>query len=84
MKTPRLDDPDLSLDKLFWHWPDAAVPFLARGMLCPGCPIAPFHGVSEACAEYGLAEAAFRREIESAVKEGARHRRSAPPDDADR
>ncbi|HET9069812.1 MAG TPA: hypothetical protein VFN28_14300, partial [Amaricoccus sp.] len=34
---------------------------------CVGCPIAPFHGVRDACAQYGLDEAAFRAELRAAV-----------------
>lgn len=66
-RRPDLDDPDLPLADLFAAWPDAARPFLARAMLCPGCPIAPFHTVVDACGEYGLDEQAFRAEIRRAV-----------------
>ncbi|MGP3697413.1 DUF1858 domain-containing protein [Rhodobacter sp. NSM] len=57
---PNLDDPDLPLARLFQFWPATAQVFLARRMLCPGCPIAPFHTVVEACDEYGFDEAEFR------------------------
>lgn len=67
---PRLDDPDLPLSVLFQTWPQAASVFLARGMLCFGCPIAPFHTVVDSCAEYGLDEAAFRAELARAVAGG--------------
>jgi hybrid cluster-associated redox disulfide protein len=66
------DDPDLMLDRLFALCPQAAAPFLARRMLCPGCPIAPFHTVGDACAEYGLEEAAFRAQLRRAVEESRR------------
>lgn len=62
-----IDDPDLPLAALFGAWPQAAQAFWARRMLCPGCPIAPFHTVIDACAEYALDEAAFRAEIRAAV-----------------
>ena len=67
MRPPDIDDPDLPLCDLFRHWPEAAAPFLARRMLCPGCPIAPFHTVIEAVEEYGLPEEAFREEIRRAA-----------------
>lgn len=67
MRGPRLDDPDMTLRMLFDHWPDTARVFLAHRMLCFGCPIAPFHTVIDACAEYGLDEAAFRAELRAAV-----------------
>lgn len=64
---PDLDDPDLSLRLLFDHWPQTAAVFLSRRMLCFGCPIAPFHTVIDACAEYGLDEAAFRADLRRAL-----------------
>lgn len=64
-----LDDPDLSLRLLFNRWPDTAQVFLDRRMLCVGCPVAPFHTVTDACAEYRLDEATFRAELRAAVAE---------------
>ncbi|MES2334331.1 MAG: DUF1858 domain-containing protein [Pseudomonadota bacterium] len=64
---PRLDDPDLPLQQLFARWPQVAAAFRARGMVCFGCPIAPFHTVIDACAEYGLDEMAFRAALQAAV-----------------
>lgn len=64
---PRMDDPDLPLALMFRHWPATAQVFLAHRMLCLGCPIAPFHTVIDACAEYGLDEAQFRAELRAAV-----------------
>lgn len=71
MMRPDIDDPDLPLSELFDHWPRTSLPFLERGMLCPGCPIAPFHTVIDACQEYGLNEPAFRAEIRRAAGEAA-------------
>jgi hybrid cluster-associated redox disulfide protein len=67
MRRPSLDDPDLPLSELFRHWPGAAELFLGRRMLCFGCPIAPFHTVIDACAEYGLDEEAFRATLRNAA-----------------
>jgi len=64
---PRMDDPNLPLAVLFCSWPAAASVFLSHRMVCFGCPIAPFHTVIDACAEYGLDEALFRAEMRSAV-----------------
>ena len=64
---PRMDDPDLPLGLLFSHWPATATVFLSHRMLCFGCPIAPFHTVIDACAEYGLDEMAFRAALQAAV-----------------
>lgn len=68
MHSPRLDDPDLPLRLIFDHWPHTATVFLSRGMLCFGCPIAPFHTVLDACAEYGLDETAFRAALKAAAQ----------------
>lgn len=65
---PGLDDPDLPLHALFARWPQTVAVFLARHMLCVGCPISPFHTVIDACAEYGLDETAFRADLHSAVR----------------
>ena len=54
------EDPDLPLADLLANWPEMVAVFLAYRMLCPGCPIAPFHTVIDACDEYGLEEQAFR------------------------
>ncbi len=67
MRGPRLDDPDLPLRLLFDRWPETAQVFLSRRMFCFGCPIAPFHTVVDACAEYRLDEAIFRAELRAAV-----------------
>ena len=64
---PGMDDPDLPLAMLFCRWPDAAGVFLSHRMICFGCPIAPFHTVIDACAEYGLNETLFRAELRAAV-----------------
>ena len=67
MRRPDIDDPDLPLEELFRHWPAAARPFFERRMLCPGCPIAPFHTVVEACEEYQLDEDGFRADLRRAA-----------------
>lgn len=67
MRHPDIDDPDLPLSELFAEWPDAALVFLERRMLCPGCLIAPFHTIMDACAEYGLDEDDFRAEVKRRI-----------------
>lgn len=76
---PDIDDPDLPLLALFGCWPTSAGVFLAHGMGCFGCPIAPFHTVVDACVEYGLDERCFRAELRRAlavVPPGAHWRRT--------
>ena len=70
MCDPEIDEHDLPLQTLFCCWPTTAQVFLARGMLCFGCPIAPFHNILDACAEYRLSEAGFRAELNAALKAG--------------
>lgn len=63
-----IDDPDLPLACLFIEWPNAASAFLSRRMLCFGCPIAPFHTVTDACEEYHLDEETFRAALRRAAR----------------
>ena len=63
------EDPDLPLSVLFANWPDVVDLFLARDMLCPGCPIAPFHTVIDACEEYALDEAELRAELRQKIRQ---------------
>lgn len=62
-----IDDPDLTLDEMFRTWPETAAVFLKRGMLCIGCPVAPFHTLIDACREYQLGEAVMRDELKSII-----------------
>lgn len=68
---PDIEDPDLPLEAIFEMWPATAAVFLRRGMLCVGCPVAPFHTVIDACREYRLDEDAFRGELRRAATRGA-------------
>ena len=62
------DDPDLPLQGLFDRWPATAAVFLSHRMLCFGCPIAPFHTIADACAEYRLDETVFRARLLAAMR----------------
>ncbi|MGB8623577.1 MAG: hypothetical protein WCD16_12220 [Paracoccaceae bacterium] len=68
MHHPDFEDPDLPLSVLFTEWPETAGPFFERRMLCPGCPIAPFHAIANACLEYDLDEEDFREELEARIR----------------
>ncbi|WP_425101791.1 DUF1858 domain-containing protein [Tropicibacter sp. S64] len=68
MSQPDFDDPDLPLANLFAAWPDMAQVFMDKRMLCPGCLIAPFHAISDACLEYNLDEDAFREDLQARIK----------------
>lgn len=63
MKLKALDDPDLDLDTLLRRFPQLSPAFLSRDMLCVGCLVAPFHTISDACAEYGLSQEGFIEEL---------------------
>ncbi|RYH10432.1 hypothetical protein [Tropicimonas sp. IMCC6043] len=68
MRHSDLDDPDLPLATLFAEWPGLAPEFWERHMLCPGCPIAPFHTIADVCEVYGLDEVEFRAVLAQAVR----------------
>ncbi len=67
MSGPKIDDPDLPLGLLFFHWPQTAPVFFAHSMACFGCPIAPFHSVIDACHQYDLDETLFRAKLQAAA-----------------
>ena len=67
MPRHKLADPDLTLDIVMREWPETIAVFLAHRMMCVGCLINPFHTISEACQEYRLDEAAFRRELDLSI-----------------
>lgn len=67
MTPSNIDDPDLPLTTLFTEWPGTPAVFIKHRMLCFGCPIAPFHTIIDACAEYDLDEDTFRAELRQAA-----------------
>ncbi len=68
MQKPDLDDPALPLSAIFEHWPETAPLFFMHNMACPGCPIARFYSLSDACRRAGLDEAQFRADIKAHVR----------------
>lgn len=67
MSVPRLDDPNLKLNRLLNTWPETSSVFLKHKMLCVGCLVNPFHSVADACLEYCLDESEFREEMRLAI-----------------
>lgn len=65
----KLND-DATMDAIMRETPAAIRVVLQHGMLCVGCPIAPFHTVSEAALEHDLDEDQLRRDLEAAVDAG--------------
>jgi hybrid cluster-associated redox disulfide protein len=64
MRRADFDNPDLPLSEAFARWPELSKVFFEHQMLCVGCPIAPFHTLTDACLEYGLNEDQFRGELD--------------------
>jgi len=71
----KLND-DATMDAIMRETPAAIRVVLQHGMLCVGCPIAPFHTVSEAAREHDLDEDQLRRDLEATVDAGDGTRRS--------
>ncbi|MFD1697340.1 hypothetical protein [Roseibium aestuarii] len=68
----------MTLACLFARWPETPGVFIRRQMLCYGCPVARFHTVLDAVAEYGLEEAEFRAELRMAAEPGETFSRTDP------
>ncbi|MGL4237592.1 DUF1858 domain-containing protein [Tabrizicola sp.] len=71
MRVPSLDDPDLPIADIMRRWPETMSVFIARGMLCVGCMIGPFHTVDDACAEYGIDPDVLLAELRTAIMSAA-------------
>lgn len=68
MRTDRMLNPDMSVDEIMRRWPATIAVMLRHSMLCVGCPIGVFHTVTEACAEHGVDEDLFVRELLGAIR----------------
>lgn len=56
-------DETMSMDAIMRTWPGTIDVMLKHQMLCVGCPVAPFHTVSDACREHGVNKALFVQDI---------------------
>ena len=65
---PALDE-DMTMDEIMRRWPATIRVVLDHGMLCVGCPIAPFHTVEDAVREHHIDGVRFRHDIETAIKQ---------------
>jgi len=61
-------DEDMTMDEIMRLWPATIRVVLDHGMLCVGCPIAPFHTVGDAVREHHLDGVRFRLDIENAIR----------------
>ena len=68
------------VDDVLTRWPRAVRAFNRLRMACPGCVMAPFETVNEACAAYGVKvnglAAAIREEVGADAGSGAERTRS--------
>lgn len=69
MKQQRALDPDMPVDEVMRQWPATISVMLKHRMLCVGCPIGPFHSVTEACRAHGLDEDAVVSELVEVIFE---------------
>ena len=65
MQTP--DIAAMSLSEIMSRWPATIRLFLDLRLLCVGCPIAPFHTISDACREHSMDEARFLDDIKREI-----------------
>ena len=66
MRNP--DIVDLTLAEIMSTWPSTIRIFLDRRMQCVGCPIAPFHTLTDAAEEHGLVLAHLVSEVELQIE----------------
>lgn len=66
VRTPRVH-PDMPIDEVMRRWPATIHVLVRRRMLCVGCPIGPFHTISEACREHAVPESEFLMELEAVL-----------------
>jgi hybrid cluster-associated redox disulfide protein len=69
---------DMTMDEIMRRWPGTIRVAIRNGMLCVGCPIAPFHTVDDAAREHVLDEAALRQTLEAAITPKAEARVAIP------
>ena len=63
----RLHD-DMTMDAIMREWPDTIRVVLDHGLLCVGCPIAPFHSPADAAKEHQVDETLLIRNLVGAMK----------------
>ena len=58
---------DMTMDEIMRRWPATIRVVLDYGMLCVGCPIAPFHTVDDAVKEHAVDGGRFRHDVETVI-----------------
>mgnify|MGYP001159281659 CR=1 FL=1 len=64
---PKFHD-DMTMDAIMREWPDTIRVVLDHGLLCVGCPIAPFHSPADAAKEHQVDETLLIRDLVGAMK----------------
>lgn len=64
-------DVSMLVDDVMRHYPATIRAFLDRRMNCPGCPIACFHTVADACREHGVVAEDFLSDLRQMVARAA-------------
>lgn len=57
----------MPVDEIMRRWPSTIRVMIRHQMLCVGCPIGPFHTVTDACREHCVSEESFVSELEAAI-----------------
>lgn len=60
----------MSVDALMRLWPSTIGVMLRHDMLCVGCPVGPFHSISEASRAHALDEAGLVQALAEAILAG--------------
>ena len=58
---------DMTMDVIMRQWPVAIRVILDHGLLCVGCPIAPFHTIADAAREHDVDQATLERDLRMAM-----------------
>ena len=59
---------DMTMDEIMRRWPATIRVVLDYGMLCVGCPVAPFHTVDDAVKEHAVDGDRFRHDVGMAIR----------------
>ena len=64
-----LVDPDTAVDDVMRKWPQTVAVLLKYRMLCVGCPIGPFHTITDACREHRVSKLEFMADLQAAIRD---------------
>jgi hybrid cluster-associated redox disulfide protein len=61
---------DLTVEHILAVWPQTLPVFIRFHMLCIGCPVMPFHTLSDACLAHDIQFEPFESALQAAVNSG--------------